>query len=319
MANPQGNLGQLTAVTLEQMSNILVDNISNNNALWFMMREKNKIAREGGGSLFREKITYAENSNVKSQGEWDLINTTPQDNITYADFAQKFITGSVSFSKFEENQNAGRERLIDLVSAEVEVLNNTLSNTMGVHTYSNGAVALDPAGLQLLVADNPAVGTVGGINRANYAVWRNQTQSFAADGLAASATTILGQMNKLYRKCQVQGANIVPDLITMDDNYMGFFEDSQQTIQRHASSKMAEAGFDVLRYKNANVIYDPNCPANHAYFLNTDYISFKHLGTKLFNYDQEREVVNQLARVIPVYCQGNFAISNCRTQGVLIA
>lgn len=317
MANPNTN-GQLITTTLENLAPAITDNISNRNALFSRMKEKGNFKKLSGGSKIREKVSYASNTNVQFQDAWDTLATTPQDTLTYADFEEKLLTGTVALSYVDLVQNSGKEQLIDLLEAQTNVLMATLKNQVGTTIYSDGSTANQFGGLQLLVADDPTTGTVGGISRSSYSFWRNKLWDFSVESITAGSTTIQNAMNVLYRRCQAQ-ADKTPDLIMAGDTYFGYYESSMQNILRVNTSKMADAGFDALKYKTADVVYDPNCSSTRMYFLNTDHIFFKYWGDALFKIHSERVPVNQLSTVYPVSCLGNLSIDNARVHGVMIA
>mgnify|MGYP006102452357 FL=1 len=125
-------------------------------------------------------------------------------------------------------------------------------------------------------------------------------------------------MNSLYRRCQAQAGEQV-DVIAADDNYFGFFENSLQTISRISSNtKLGELGFDTLKYKAADVFYDPECPADHMYFINSKHLYLKHLGDFLEREDVTRPV-NQNVYVLPITGLMNLTIDNSRVHGVITA
>ena len=62
------------------------------------------------------------------------------------------------------------------------------------------------------------------------------------------------------------------------------------------------------------------CPANHMYFLNTDFIKFRpHRRRNMVPIGAERMAVNQDAMVKLIGFAGNLTLSNALLQGVLIA
>ena len=168
---------------------------------------------------------------------------------------------------------------------------------------------------------DPAAGTVGGINRATYSFWRNQTYDATTDGgTAASASNILAYMDTVYRSCSRN--NDQPDLIVADDNYYGFFWNALQAQQRFTQSEMADAGFNALKFNGADVVFDGglngNCPSNHMYFLNTKYICLRpHKDRNFVPLDPDRFAVNQDAMVKLIGWAGNMTLSNASLQGVL--
>jgi hypothetical protein len=188
--------------------------------------------------------------------------------------------------------------------------------------YSDGTASSGKqiGGLQLLVADAPATGTVGGINRATYSFWRNQAFSATSDGgSAASAANIQRYMNTLYQRTARQTDKV--DLILADTNYYNFYLSSLQAIQRITSDEMAQAGFQSLKYMGADVVFDGGigggCPANHMYFLNTDYIYWRpHRDRNMVPLDRTQSI-NQDATVQLIIWMGNMTMSNAQLQGVI--
>lgn len=318
MANP--NISQLLTTTLNNYKKEVTDNVLNFHPLLIKLNDAGNVIRESGGVNFRQNLEYASNGTVQFQGEYDTFDTTPQDVITAADFEQKIISGTISISGKRMKQNAGKEQIVNLMDEQIKNLKNSLKNTIGTAIYSDGTGSggQEIGGLQLLVADDPTTGTVGGIDRStpDGTFFRNKLYNFSVESVTKSSTTIQSAMNSLYRRCQAQ-AGEQPDLITADDVNFGFFEDSLQTIQRISDSRLGKLGFDVLKYKGAEVYYDPECPANHMYFLNSNHLKLQHLGDFL----EEGEVtrpVNQDVYVLPVTGLMNLTIDNARVHGVMI-
>lgn len=318
MVNP--NISQLITTTLESQVPKIIDNVTNNHPLLLKLKEKGNIKKLSGGNTIRESLSYAVNGTTQYQGEFDTFDTTPQDVLTSADFDFKILTGTTTMTGLEMKQNAGKERIIDLLKGKFDVLESSMRNTIGTSIYADGTLSggQDIGGLQLLLADDPTTGTVGGINRANFTFWRNQLWDFSVESVTASATTIQNAMNVLFTRCQVQTGEI-PDLIPADSVYFTFYEDSLQTIQRITDPKMGSLGFASVKYKNADVFFDPEAPASHMYFVNTNHMFLKYLGSQLFEVGTTTRPVNQDVFVTPLIFTGNMTITNARTQGVMIA
>jgi hypothetical protein len=206
------------------------------------------------------------------------------------------------------------------MKAKMDVLKTSFDNEFGDKSYSDGTGegGNEIGGLQLLVADDPTTGTVGGINRANYTFWRNQLYDFSVESVTPSATTIQGAMNTLYRRCQTQGGQLV-DLITGGDTYFGYFEDSLQANQRFNDGKLAQLGFDAYKYKAADVVYDTKCSDTRLYFLNTRFLSYKYIGESMMQVGAPTRPHNQGVTVVPMFSMGNLTITNARVHGVMIA
>jgi hypothetical protein len=322
MTNPNSSYGQLLTTTLNNSRNKIEDNVINNHPLFSRLKAKGNVIKESGGASFQEKLSYASNGTVQFQDEYDIYDTTPQDVITTAEFAQKILTGTVTMTNKEMLQNAGKERLVSLLESKMKVLESSLQNQLGTAIYADGTGSggKEIGGLQSLVADDPTTGTVGGIDRSasNGVFWRNQLYDFSVESETASATTIQSAMNELYTRCQVQQGEL-PDIISADSVYFSYYENSLQTIQRLTDPSKGTLGFNSLAYKNAEVFYDPECPANHMYFLNTNHLFLKYLGSSLFVAGEATRPVNQGAWVTPMESFLNMTIDNGRVHGVMIA
>lgn len=318
MANP--SVSQLLTTTLDNYKPEIISNILNNHPLLGRLQAKGNIIKASGGATFQEKISYASNGTVQSQGEYDTFNTTPQDVLSTATFAQKIITGTMTMTDLEMKQNSGKEAFINLAEAKKKVLIESLKNYLGSQIYADGTGSggKDIGGLQLLIADAPTSGTVGAINRANYSVWQNKLYDFSVESVTASASTIQAAFNTLWTRCQAQAGEL-PDLIAADSVYFSFFETSLQTVQRITDPAIGALGFSSYKYKNADVFYDPECPALHAYFINTNHVFLKYLGKDLLEVGETMRPVNQNAYVTPIVFTGNMTIDNARVHGVMHA
>lgn len=310
------NIGEIVSTTLRNRSGELADNVTNHNALFKRLNERGRVRPADGGRTIVEELMYAENGTVEWYSGFDVLSTTPTDVIDAAEFDWKQLAGNVVISGLDgEVKNSGKERIINLLEARIENLMISLRNTAATAAYADGTGSggKEFGGLQHLVQDDPtASSTVGGIAQASQTFWRNQT---SGDITTPSSSNIQTNMNSVWLSC-VRGTDH-PDLIPADSNFYTYYEESLQTNLRFASSKMADAGFEALKYKSADVVYDDQCPANHMYMLNSDYIWLRPHPNRQFVPLDRRESLNQDATVIPVVFAGNMTCSNRSLQGVL--
>ena len=116
-----------------------------------------------------------------------------------------------------------------------------------------------------------------------------------------------------------RGPDDQPDLIVADNTFYSYFETSQVSLKRYATSESVNAGFSSIKYKNADVIYDGNSgiPSSHMYMLNTEYLKLVvHKDADLTEVPEQRPV-NQDGAVIPILWMGNLTCSNRGQQGVI--
>ena len=315
----------IATTTLEKRSKKLADNVTDNTALLLRLKQKGKVRPFSGGRVILEELEYAENGTAGYYSGYEEIDTTPQSLFTAAEFAIKQAAVAVTASGLELLENAGAEQMIDLLEARIKNAEKSLMNLIsaGIYSAGTGSGGKQIGGLQLLVPDAPGSGTVGGISDATYTWWKSIKYSGTSDGSAAvSASNIKKYLNKL--KLQLIRGNDAPDFVAFDNNYYELLLESLQAIQVIADPKLADAGFQTLKFNGMDCVCDGGqggaCPSNHAYMLNTDYLSYRpHSARNMVVIGGERQPVNQDAIVKIIAWAGNLTVSNRSLQGVLIA
>lgn len=320
------NLSEIITTTIENRSKTLADNVSKNNALLNRLERKGKAKPADGGRKIIQELEFAENGTFGWYSGYDPINISPQEVFSAAEFDWKQCAVAVSISGLEELMNSGEEQFIDLLESRIANAERSMKNQMALAIYGDGTAAGGKAigGLQLLLADVNTSGTVGNINRATWNFWRHQSFSGVADfGGAVTSANINSYMNRVWLTIVRGGEK--PDLIMADNNYYRLYWEALLPNQRFTSPGMAEAGFESLKFQSADVVFDGGigggCPANHMYFLNTDYLYLRHhpkrryaaLGAK------NRFATNQDAMVQLMGWAGNMTLSGSMMNAVLRA
>jgi hypothetical protein len=323
MASP--NLNEIVTTTLRSRSGALADNMSTNNALIARMKKKGSLKPVSGGRTIVQELAYAQNGTYQRYAGYQVLNIQPSDVFTAAEFDWKQAAVAVTWSGLEiDVQNSGPEQVIDLLEGRIENAEKTMVNQLSTDLYSNGTAdgGLQVGGLQLLVADVNTSGVVGGIDRAQWAFWRNFVYSGLTNGgVAVSATNIQSYMNKVWLATK-RGADVT-DFIVADDAYFNFYWSSLQNIQRITAADTGQAGYMNLKYMGADVVCDGSigaaCPANHMYFLNTEYLKYRPSSKRNMVPLGKVQSINQDASVELIVWAGNLTLSNAQLQGVLVA
>lgn len=323
MTSPNAVFTELVSTTFRKHRKQIVDNVSNNNALLKRLMSKKQMRVEDGGLTITAPLEYDENGTYQRYSGYDILNVGASDVISAAEFQWRQIALNVVASGQELRTNSGDSRIINLVKSRMRNAMRSFKNNFSADVYSDGTLSNQINGLQALVAD-AGTGTVGGIDSSTWTFWKNKVQSAAAPiqgggAITPGPTTMESLMLPLWL-AQTRGDD-QPDLIVADTNYFTFYEQSQTSIKRYTSSDEAQGGFISLKYKNADVIYDggSGIPANHMYFLNTDYMELVvHRDANLAIMD-EMKPYNQDAAVVPILWMGNLVTTNRSLQGLVKA
>jgi hypothetical protein len=324
MSTPSSVFTEMVTTTDRSWGSKVTDNVSNHNALLNIMKKKGKIKTVSGGYEIAEPIEYAENATYQRYSGYDNLDTSASDVLTSVKYDWQQVALHVTASGKEIRMNMGsKERMINLVKARKDNALRTAANNFSIDLYSSGALTNQIGGLANIIQTN-GEGTVGGIVSGTFGFWKNAFKEMTGTNLAASPSTanaasMKADMNSLWLSLN-RGAD-KPDLIVMSHDFYALFELGEQQLQRYADADMAQAGFQTLKYKSANVIFDDNTnfstTQERAYFLNTDYLYLVQHKEAQWTMDEEKRPTNQDAIVVPMYWMGNLVCTNRSLQGIL--
>ncbi len=118
-----------------------------------------------GGQAIVQELEYSENGTYKRYSGYDILNITPSDVFTAAQYPFAQAAAAVSISGLEMLQNSGKERMINLLESRIGNAERTMQNNLSNDGYSNGSAdgGKQVGGLQLIVAD-VNTNVVGGID-----------------------------------------------------------------------------------------------------------------------------------------------------------
>lgn len=325
---PSPNLTELVTTTLRDRQGELADNVSKSNGLLSALSGRGQIDLVDGGRTIVRELEYAENSTFQYYSGYETLNISPSDVFSAAEYEWKQAAVNVSWSGLEARiQNAGDAAIIKLVASRIRNAEKTMSNQISVGIYSDGTGTggKQITGLLAQVADSPGTGTVGGINRQNFAFWQNQTVTVTD---SASAVELDADMRDLWIACS--RGNDTPNLVVLGGTLYDTFWGGLQGIQRVTTAETGIKGFSALEYRGIPVLLDGGqatgtaldhgggIAATRGYMLNTDYLFWSvHSQTNMVPMD-ERMAVNQDATVVPLLFAGNLTMSNASLQGVLV-
>ena len=321
-ANPA--ISDIIATTIQSRTGQIADNVTKNNALLARLKQRGNIRTFSGGNVILEELSFAENGNAGFYSGYETLPVAAQDVISAAQYDIKQAACPVTVSGLEQLQNAGKEQIIDLLEARINVAESTMANLLAAGIYSDGTGF---SGKQItgLKAAVPAVPTnvYGGIDRATFTFWRNQ--AIDASTFLGGATTkdnIQSVMNAMWASL-VRGMDR-PDLIVMDNAYWGLYVASLQAQQRFTSADEAKLGFVSLKYMDADVVLDGGIGGfmdlKTMYFLNTKYIKYRpHAQRNMVPLSpNQRYSVNQDAAVQILAWAGNLTTCGAQFQGVIV-
>ena len=314
------NISDILATTIESRSRKLADNVTKNNALLKKLEMKGKIKTFSGGHKILQELTFAENTNAGWYSGYDILPVGVSDVISAAEYNIKQYAAPVVISGLEMLQNAGREKMIDLMESRMSVAESTMANGVSEGLYSDGTGAggKEIDGLDAAVSLDPTTGTYGGIDRSTWNFW----QSKVSTGTDIDPTNVQAAMNAMWASL-VRGSDR-PDLIMVDNSFWSNYVASLQALQRFTDPQVGQLGFPTLKFMDADVCLDGGiggfATAGTAYFLNTDYIHYRpHSARNMVPLSPNRRyATNQDAEVQIIGWAGNLTCSGSQFQGRIV-
>lgn len=302
-------LDGLLSTTMANYRDTMVNNIVLQIPLFFwLMEKKRKLTLEGGDRINIPLLT-GYNTTVASYSGYDPIDTTPQEGMTLATYNWKQYAGSVAISRKEERQNSGKWRIINLLDAKVKQLEISMQNLMETDALKASPGANDMDSIDTLVDTTTTVGNISGTTYSFWQATKTTSGSFAAQGVK--------DMRTLYNT--VSKGNDTPDLGLTTQSVFEYYENTLQPQMRFTNTKVADAGFQTLMFKNMTLMWSEKVTSGYLYMLNSKYIQWA--------VDKETDFIttpfvrpeNQDAKVAQLLVMGDLVMSNRARQGKLIS
>lgn len=217
------NYDSLSALTKDKFLPILIDNIFNSNVLTLkLLKDAEKL---DGGKKIITPIEYGTNSAQGFFSGYDVLDTTPSDPITAAEWDWKQAYSSITISGEEELKNSGDSQVLSLLKSKMRNAEKSLkdlfgtklfggttapgakeiSSLTGFGTISNAsrddaALYDNPGGSNFHATgnvDNAIIGynrSLGGINSDDYSWWDSKIGTFADKSAAPTSAATFDEM-----------------------------------------------------------------------------------------------------------------------------
>ena len=258
------------------------------------------------------------NNTAKSYSGYDVIDVTPQDGISAAEYDWKQYAVGISINGLEEFQNSGDKAVINMLESKIKQAEMSLIDLFAADLFkASGSIgATDIDSIPKMVSSDGS-GTVGNIVAGTYTWWKNYYVSGASTSVAYE-NIIPKTMDIILNTSK--GNDRVDIGILPSAPYLGLEAQLVKTINflpGLKNEKVANVGFDNYRIKGTTIMYDENCTSATGYFLNTKYIQLVTGAGKDFVTTPWVKPDNGDYRTCMILWYGNLVCSNRARQGTL--
>ena len=131
------NYDSLSALTRDKFLPVLVDNIFNSNPLTLKLLKDGE--RLDGGKKIITPLEYGKNSAQGFYSGYDVLDTTPSDPITAAEWNWKQAFSTITISGEEELKNSGDSQVLSLLKSKMKNAEKSLKDLFGEKLFANSA------------------------------------------------------------------------------------------------------------------------------------------------------------------------------------
>lgn len=297
----------LLATTVSNIREELTDEVFNSNPTFAYLNSKGRMTLDGGATIV-EPLMYGKNQTAQAYDGYDILETTPQNGLTSAQFKWKQYAVTVSVSGREsEIQNSGKEQIINLVTTKIQQATLSLEDRLAIDLFAASQATKKIATLVTLI---DATSTIGDINSTSNSWWQSTVTasgSFAAQGISDMRTT--------WNTISKYKPNGVPDFLVSDQTTYERYEATVLPHLRIQNEQLGDLGFTNLKFKGSTFAFDTNATSGVIYFLNSKNLRFVVHKNRNFASGNFIEPTNQDAKSKKLLWAGELLVNSRRKLG----
>ena len=335
------NYDGVVSASVANYRKTLVDNISKTNPLFHELKNAGLWESQDGG-LYIAQDLMINVGGLEPYDGYDELPLTPVDGLTQLQVEWRQLASPIAISEKERKQN--KHRLVNLLESRIKIADIGMQENFTKHLLqgslagsgtdirepyinpANGAASIDPLP-RWIMYDPTANYTLGNINQANQAFWRNISKVSAA----TSGAELLEEFMYMYMRTS-KGPGGPPTLIWTDMITWGLLHRAMMDKYR-ATSSDNNYPFENFKFFGARVVWDEDIPdvaANAgagaltaetskgtAFFINTNHFKIIYEEETNFVATEMQKPINQDVRGKHILWMGNTLVNNRRKMGVI--
>tara|TARA_R100000306_G_C4377375_1_gene142555 strand:- start:51 stop:1085 length:1035 start_codon:yes stop_codon:yes gene_type:complete len=313
-----------------------VDNVLNATNVWSALLGNGSFTSQAGGDMITRTIRYAIPSATAVQ-KGDLLGQGETETETMAIWTFRNLAVHIQGSVFDDRENRGTFKIKDYIKKRTTEATDAMKQQYEANVLRD--IQPDESGKEIQGLNDlippqasQTSGTYGKIARPS--AYDNASSAGVISTPTASGTNpwwgptyleqttpivvnLLDDWKRLYNSIS---ANLEsPNLILCDqatfETYEEFAEDKTQII-KDETTRLADLGFSVLRFKGKTLMWSANVAANTAYFLNTNYIEVVYDPGMWFDMTRFKDIPLQGERIAHILTALNMIGTQPRRHGL---
>ena len=262
-----------------------------------------------GGHLIEQPIEYTNNSNAESYAGAALLSITDIEVATKASLPPRQYNAGITITGIDLEENKGDAKILDLIKVRTKNAMKSLKDLMGTDFYASQAgTNLDGVGGVYAATAGTAY---AGINPTDFSKWKCN----GGDGPKLMGAGALDKivLNTEIQKC-ADGADMPTIYVTTSALFAEIEADWYQAKVEYQDKKLANLGFDSIRYKGRPLVWDPKCPSGDLYGFNESYLKVWTMPGMNFKFIPFAYPTDKDIKIAHIRWYGNLLCTNVSMQ-----
>lgn len=262
-------------VTQDRIIPKVTDNVLNGNVALLRFLGKNR--RTTSGTELKLPIKYQSSTSGGWYSNFDTFDTSQKNTRAPATFKPKQIYFSVPISGIQVAVNKGPEKVLDLLSTEMQSVSDDMADTLGTGFYSDGSGTSSKqlTGLAAAVNDGTDTATYAGLLRSTYTTWVSNEDassnsitlaeigaSFEAAKHGTDAPTIAFTTPAIFSTIE----SLLQATLQWNNPVTPYGKVTREGVERNGETGVF--GVDALFYRGKPIVADEKCTANTFWWIN---------------------------------------------------
>jgi hypothetical protein len=257
---------ETNAVSNKVFDKTLTTTCYDKSPFWVRLKQESKVRGQFGTSIqwpirYKQATDIAAAVNPDDQVVFRNIDTRTAATLEMAYYrAQSLITWK------ERAQNMGEAQIIDLLKDKAKEMQEELYHRFAtdLYTYNSSGLGIQP--LSYVVDSTQTYGGIAAADASTWVAWRDAS---------TTALTLYGAGSLSYYQNVATFGTDAPSLHVTTRNLYSKFMSLFEGQKIYQDNKLADAGFDNIKFMGAPIVADFYCPASYWYGIDIGQIEFR--------------------------------------------
>jgi hypothetical protein len=257
------DITQANAVSKKVFDETLVQTCYDKSPFWVRMKQENKVRKYFGTSI-QFPIRYKQADLADSVTPDSQVIFRSPDTRTAAVVDMAYYRSKTLITWQERSQNAGEGQIVDLLKEKAKEMGDALYHTFATDLYTyRDSKSITP--ISYIVDSTITYGGIAYTDASTWAAWHDAS---------TTALTLYGAGSLSYYQNLATFGTDGPKLHVTTRNLYSKFMSLFEGQKIYSDNRLADAGFDNIKFMGAPIVADAYCPVSNWYGLDIGAMEF---------------------------------------------